>query len=164
VELKKLDTSFYTDNTYIAQALDFDMESQCWIPGKIRGHGVVAISVNELVFAIPVRSRIRHRASFILQVDRINPNIKGMGLDYSKALLIRKASHVSSDVFALKSKAAGKKLVGKFGHISKQFTHYVGKYILAVQSEDKRILNCAEYRFTTLVNYHEELDLPQNYK
>ena len=55
---------------------------------------------------------------------------------------------------------AGKKLIGKEEHIKNMFTNYVDKYIKAVQKEDKNILNSMEYRFTTLVNYHAELELP----
>jgi protein AbiQ len=147
------------DNAKVEQALDFDVESGAWSSSKVRGHGVVQISVNNLVFAIPVRSNIRHKASLILEVDRSSRKVKGMGLDYSKALLISKAQHVSSDVFVLKSKAAGKKLIGKESHVTEQFTKYVKKYVSAVQGADRNILNCFEYRFTTLTNYHKELGL-----
>lgn len=82
-----------------------------------------------------------------------------MGLDYSKALLIRKESHVSNRVFLLRKKKAGKKLIGKKQHITNQFHRYVEKYINAVKREDSNILNSLEYRFTTLINYHSELGL-----
>lgn len=157
MELKKLDTSFYLDNARIEQALDFDMASGTWTADKVRGHGVVQITINNLTFAIPVRSHIKHGASFILEVNRAKQNIKGMGLDYSKALLITKPAHVSEQAFLLKSKAAGKKLAGKEAHVTTQFTKYVEKYVAAAKKPDRNILNSPEYRFTTLVNYHIEL-------
>ena len=159
MELKKLDCSFYADNPKVEQALDFDMESGAWLKSKVRRHGVVQISFSNLTFAIPVKSFIKHSASLILQVDRTGNDVKGMGLDYSKALLIKKESHVSSSVFVLTSKSAGKKLVGKEGHVTSQFTKYVEKYISAIKKSDTRILNSREYRFTTLINYHKELGL-----
>lgn len=159
MDLKKLDTSFYIDNVRVEQALDFDMKSGTWTANKVRGHGVVQITINNLTFAIPVRSHIKHSASFILEVDRNNRSIKGMGLDYSKALLITNAAHISNQAFLLKSKSAGKKLVGKEAHVTTQFTKYVYKYVTAVQKADRNILNSLEYRFTTLVNYHIELGL-----
>lgn len=158
MELKKLDGSFYQDNPAIIQALDFDAETQTWAEGKTRGHGIVQISINDLTFAIPVRSNIRHDASLILQVDR-RYHIKGMGLDYSKAMLIRDSKHVTEAPFVLKSKKAGKKLVGKEEHITKQFQKYVEKYIAAVKSGDSNILESWEYIYTTLINYHEELGI-----
>lgn len=72
MELQKLHHSFYTDNTKVEQALGFDMKLGVWSSGKVRGHGVVQIFLNNLIFAIPVRSNIKHRASFILEVDREN--------------------------------------------------------------------------------------------
>ncbi|MEZ2576320.1 type III toxin-antitoxin system TenpIN family toxin [Buttiauxella ferragutiae] len=118
------------------------------------------MELNGLVFAIPVRSNIKHDASYILEVNRDRDRqVKGMGLDYSKAMLIRSPEHVSDNVFLLRSKSAGRKLQGKEDHVTKQFTRYVERYILAVQKGDKNILNSQEYRFTTLVNYHKELGL-----
>jgi len=137
VELKKLSPSFYTDNVRVEQALDFDMQAGCWldIDNKVRGHGVVKITIQGLMFAIPVRSHIRHEA------------------------LIRDERHVADDVFVLRSKAAGRKLVDKEEHITKQFTGYVEKYISSVQKNDRNVLNSFEYRYTTLINYHTELGI-----
>lgn len=160
MELKKLDSSFYVDNPIVHQALDFDNERKTWIGGdKVRGHGVVKIAINGLTFAIPVRSNIQHDDCFILEVNRTNPKVKGMGLDYSKAMLIREDAHVTSDVFVLRNKASAKKLIGKQEHITKAFTKYVERYILAVEKADKNILGSKGYRFTTLINFHSELGL-----
>jgi len=162
MELKKLDNSFYTDNPVVLEALDFDTSNRVWMAGdKVRGHGIVQIELNGLVFAIPVRSNIQHDASLILELNRgQNTRVKGMGLDYTKAVLIRKPDHVSSEPFLLRSKEAGRKLQGKEDHVTKQFTRYVEKYIKAVKRQDKNILNSADYRFTTLINYYAELGLP----
>lgn len=162
MELKKLDESFYTDNPIVVQALDFSIEANEWMShdGKVRGHGIVQIEIGGLIFAIPVRSTIKHDASYILEVNRgSDRSNKGMGLDYSKALLIKKPEHVSDNVFLLRSKDAGRKLQGKQDHITKQFNRYVERYIKAVQKGDKNILRNSEYRFSTLVNYHAELGL-----
>ena len=160
MELKKLDASFYTDNPILTQALDFDMKAQTWFSGdKIRGHGIVQIQIGDsLTFAIPVRSNIKHKGSFILEVSSVK-GIKGMGLDYSKAMLIKNTQHVSAEVFVLRTKAAGKKLLGKESHITSMFKAYVDKYIAAVKANDQHILNSLEYRHTTLVNYHTEFGL-----
>lgn len=159
MELRKLDSSFYADNARVEQALDFHSESGTWDTGKVRGHGVVQISVHGLTFAIPVRSHIRHSASFILEVNRSDRRIKGMGLDYTKALLITNPSHISNDVFVLTTKNAGRKLIGKEQHITNHFQRYVERYIQAVQRADRNILGNTEYRYTTLINYHAELGI-----
>lgn len=160
MDLKKLDQSFFADNPVLIQALDFDMNANTWLSkDKVRGHGIVQIQLNNLTFAIPVRSNIQHGESFILEVNRHDKRYKGMGLDYSKAVLIKDLSHISHENFVLRSKHAGKKLIGKEEHIKNKFGHYVKKYINAVESKDTHILNSIEYRFTTLVNYHTELGL-----
>lgn len=165
MDLNKLDNSFYIDNTNLTHALDFDSNTNSWTGSKVRGHGVVTIQLNGLTFAIPVRSNIKHHASYILEVNRADKHIKGMGLDYSKALLIRDAKHISPQHFVLKSKHAGKKLIGKEKHITKQFEQYVEKYVRSFEKGDHNILRSAEYRYSTLQHYHQELGLalqPQN--
>jgi protein AbiQ len=160
LKLKKLDSSFYTDNPHIPQALDYDMKAGTWSDNKIRGHGIVQVHVNGLIFAIPVRSNISHSAAKILERNKDHAaKSKGMGLDYSKALLIRNAAHITADVFVLRSKEAGRKLVGIDDHVTKQFSSYVERYIAACKKNDRNILNSAEYRYTTLINYHTELEL-----
>lgn len=57
-----------------------------------------------------------------------------MGLDYSKAMLIRNAQHVSADVFVSGTKAAGKKLLGKESHITSTHLAYVEKHITAAKA------------------------------
>lgn len=71
MKLKKLDNSFYNDNPVVKNALDFEDVAQSWIPGnKVCGHGIVQIQINDLIFAIPVRSNIKHNACLILEVNR----------------------------------------------------------------------------------------------
>ena len=159
MELKKLAALFYADNKSVKQALDFDEVAGTWTEEKVRGHGIVQISINGLVFAIPVRSNIKHNASLILKRDLSPSAIKGMGLDYSKALLIRNPAHVSDEIFLLRDKPSARNLEGKELHVTKQFSKYVERYILAVRESKHMTLNSSEYRFTTLVNYHAELGL-----
>jgi len=161
MQLKKLNTSFYRGNPIVKNALDYYALDSKWDTTKERGHGVVKITINDLTFAIPVRSHATHNASLILEVNRKVKHIKGMGLDYSKALLIKDESYISDEVFVLRTKEAGKKLVDKEAHITKMFTGYVEKYINAVKKKDQNILRSAEYIETTLINYHEELGISQ---
>ena len=161
MQLKKLNTSFYRGNPIVKNALDYYALDSKWDTTKERGHGVVKITINDLTFAIPVRSHVTHNASLILEVNRKVKHIKGMGLDYSKALLIKDESYISDEVFVLRTKEAGKKLVDKEAHITKMFTGYVEKYVNAVKKKDQNILRSAEYIETTLINYHEELGISQ---
>lgn len=79
-------------------------------------------------------------------------------MDYSKAILITDPAYVSADIFLLKNKKAAKNLLSKEAHITKQFSKYVERYVKAVSKNDKNILR-RDYRFSTLINYHNELGL-----
>ncbi|MCD9513013.1 type III toxin-antitoxin system TenpIN family toxin [Photobacterium phosphoreum] len=159
MELKKLNNSFYTENPTVENALDYYSNDGLWDLSKVRGHGVVNITVNNLMFAIPVRSNVLHSASYILLKNTQKRWIKGMGLDYSKALLIRKPEYITGDNFILKDKGAGKKLVGKEQHVTDQFEAYVNKYISAVKKNDLNVLSDKRYEETTLINYHADLGI-----
>lgn len=105
MELKKLDSSFYQNNPVVLEALDFDAKTNSWIGGdKVRGHGIVQIQLHDLTFAIPVRSHIRHNDCYIIERDKGRNDIRGMGLDYSKAMLITDPTYVSADIFLLRNK------------------------------------------------------------
>ena len=157
MHLKKLDNSFYNNNSHLKEALDNVNGS--WAKGKVRGYGVVVIDLDRLTFAIPLRSNIRHSAAYIT-VRSNNSGIKGKGLDFSKALIISKASYISHLPFKI-SPEEHKRLQDKEVHITKSFEKYVTKYIKANAKADQNILRSIEYRFTTLINYHLELGLSQ---
>lgn len=158
MQLKKLDPSFYNDHTHLIQALD--NVNGAWQAGKTRGYGIVLISINNLVFGIPLRSNIPHKAAYL--TVRNSPSVKGppfgKGLDFSKALLITKTSYISTEVFKIPAEEH-KKLASKQPYIAQTFQKYVERYIAAVSKSDLHILNSIEYRYTTLQNYHIELGL-----
>ena len=158
MHLKKLDQSFYNNHTHLQEALDNSNGS--WAQGKVRGYGVVVISINNLIFAVPLRSNIRHKAAYITVRSQVKGS-KGKGLDFSKAMLITQQSYISTSPFKISSDEH-KKLQNKEVHIIKRFEKYVSKYILAVEKGDQNILKSAEYRFTTLINYHVELGVTHN--
>lgn len=156
MQLKKLDQSFYVDNAHLVQALD-NINGQ-WIQGKTRGYGIVVITINHLTFGIPLRTNIRHTASYPT-VGKHGSQHKG--LDFSKALLISDMHHISSEIFKIPTQERNK-LNNKEYYITKKFEKYVAYYIKAVKSSDKNILQSEQYRFTTLQNYHIELGLITN--
>lgn len=159
MELKKLDSTFYQNNPVVLEALDFDAKTNSWLGGdKVRGHGIVQIQLHGLTFAIPVRSHIRHNDCHIIERDKGRNDIRGMGLDYSKAMLITDPTYVSADIFLLRNKKAAKDLLSKEAHVTKQFSQYVERYVEAIRKNDKNILR-RDYRFSTLINYHTELGL-----
>ena len=155
MQLKKLDNSFYSDNTHLIEALDnYDGN---WDKNKVRGYGIVIILINNLSFAIPLRSIIRHKSSYIT-VKSNQKGIKGKGLDFTKALLITDKKYVSNLPFKI-SPSEHRKFANKEHFITGKFEKYVAKYIFAVEKPDKNILQSLNYRFSTLCNYHSELGL-----
>lgn len=155
MDLRKLHPSFYKDNVGIKEALDNFNGN--WESNKVRGYGVVIISIDSLTFAIPLRSRIKHRAAYITQTTT-DRSYRGGGLDYTKALLLTDMSYVSNDLFKIPYQER-KKLRNKESFISGRFEKYVQRYIDAIRLDDNNILNSFEYKYTTLINYHDELGI-----
>ena len=155
MQLKKLDNSFYADNAHLKEALD--NYNGNWTQGKVRGYGIVIIFINNLSFAIPLRSNIKHKSAYIT-VKSNQKGLEGKGLDFSKALLISDKKYISNLPFKI-SPNEHKKLADKEHYITSKFEKYISKYILAVQRADNHVLNNSNYRFSTLCNYHQELGL-----
>lgn len=154
----KLDHSFYSDHAHLHNAMDnYDGN---WDALKTRGYGVAVVTINTLLFAIPLRSRIRHNGAYITK--HINhKGVVGKGLDFSKALLITDRKYLSTEVFKI-DPVQHKKIREKGIHIRKAFEKYVEKYIEASTKGDENILNSSKYKFTTLINYHPELGIDHN--
>ncbi|MBT0992612.1 hypothetical protein KJ035_26405, partial [Salmonella enterica subsp. enterica serovar Typhimurium] len=85
IQLRTLTDQFYADNKGLQEALDGSND------GKVRGYGIVVIDLNGLVFGIPLRSHLNHKFGF---VSERSEGVK-KGLDYTKALLIKKEEYVS---------------------------------------------------------------------
>jgi len=155
MELKKLTQSFYDNNSHIKEALD--NHNGVWAEGKTRGYGIVVITVKNMNFAIPLRSNIKHKASYItVKSDR--DHIRGKGLDFSKALLIEDISYISDQPFKI-DKSELSRLRDKGFYITDRFLKYVHKYCSAVIKNDRFVLSSEEYRFSTLSNYHSHFNL-----
>ena len=153
--VKKLDTSFYVANTHLINALD--LVNGQWLAGKARGYGIIILSINNHTFAVPLRSSIKHQASFPT-VGKHGATHKGM--DFSKALLITQPSYISNDVFKIPPNEYSK-IKGKAHYIQSRFEKYVTRYIKAAVTNDAHVLGTLDFAYTTLVNYHNELGITQ---
>jgi protein AbiQ len=108
MHLKKLTPSFYSNNTHLIQALD--LKNGVWIRGKERGYGIVVIEINNLMFGIPLRSNIKHKAAYLTK--RRNHGETNKGLDFSKAVLLEYRFYVSDFDFKIPPNEHSK-LIGK---------------------------------------------------
>lgn len=161
MKLKKLDSSFYRENTHLTNAMD-NYDGHWGREGensKVRGYGIVIIKINNLTFAIPLRSNANRKACYPTKKYRNeNGHNKTKGLDYSMALLISKASYIFNDPFRIPEDEK-KKIQGKGTYIRTSFEKYVKEYVRAVTTINLHMLNSIEYRYTTLKHYHKELGL-----
>lgn len=144
--IQKLDALFFQENTNLIEVLD--KEGQIWTGEKERGYGILLISHNSLRFGIPLRSHIKHKHCFLTSGTK--------GLDYSKSVLLMKDEYISSIPFMIPSDEYVK-IKDRTHHINGQFSKYVEKYISGVQKNDQNVLR--PYRFSTLQNYHSELEI-----
>lgn len=147
MKLAKLHDDFFNENKGLVEVLDKNRQGE-WDGEKTRGYGVVLISVADgLTFGIPLRSRITHSSCF--------RTVNDAGLDYSKAVLITNPAHVA-DAFKIPSDQYVK-IVDREIFITQRFEKYVERYIFGVRKGDVNILR--GYRFSTLQNYHAELQI-----
>ncbi|MEO9653817.1 type III toxin-antitoxin system TenpIN family toxin [Marinomonas sp.] len=128
------------------------------IHDKSRPHGIITIQYKDLTFAIPLRSNLRHSSSVVLDtVVRDGKRLK-RGLDFTKALLIKDQEKEIGDPFFIPD-TQKEKLISSKKMIKNQFERYVKNYVNAVEFGKDNTLNSNAYKFTTLINYHEELGL-----
>lgn len=153
MKLRKLDYSFYDENTHLEQTLDGDGRN------KTRGYGIVVIELMDgMTWGIPLHSNLKNDACFVTHTEEVEGEERQVGLNYSKALLLTKPSYISGAKFVIPDEQ--KDCIARSERtISREFEKYVRKYIRAVRTSNARILNSREYRFTTLSNYKMELGL-----
>lgn len=152
--LKKLTKAFYDENENLIQALDGGWSESA----KVRGYGIVLVSIHSLVFGIPLRSHIKHKQAFFTDVTQ-DPTLEARkGLDFSKAVLIGDSRYLDTSSFKIPVKEFDR-IQDNHQHIVEKFTKYINKYIKAVKKSDRFVLPI--YRFSTLQNYHVELGLTE---
>ncbi len=146
IQLRTLTDQFYADNKGLQEALDGSND------GKVRGYGIVVIDLNGLVFGIPLRSHLNHKFGF---VSERSEGVK-KGLDYTKALLIKKEEYVSR-AYKIPTPEFTPHINDNKEKIQEDFNKFVNRYIEANVKKDENILR--NYRYSTLKNYHKELGL-----
>jgi protein AbiQ len=128
------------------------------IHDKSRPHGIVAINVNGLTFAIPLRTNLSHNYGVVLDtVERDGRTLK-RGLDFTKALII---TDESTDIGVSHRVPETQKtvLIQQKKMIINQFQKYVDEYISAASRNVVNTLSSNAYKYSTLCNYHSELGI-----
>ena len=157
MKLKKLKAEFFLDNPNLEQVL-YDNRN------KRRGYGIVVISYNSLIFGIPLHSNIDPKKGFETsrktEVDPENPDKKITkigGLDYQKAVLLFDENYYLDRSFKIDA-IEFDKIVDNQEKIKLDFENYVLTYI-KLHKEKKYQQLKREYKKSTLVNYHSDLDI-----
>ena len=123
---------------------------------KNRGYGVVSIAINDLIYAIPLRSNLNHTNGFKTISIEIDGQIVWNGLDYSKALIV-KSENIETTTFNTRNQEEFDKIQDNKEKIKSEFAKYVSNYIKCVEkgtsSTDRR------FKFTTLQYFHSELGI-----
>ncbi|MBD1574789.1 hypothetical protein HC725_16185 [Vibrio sp. S17_S38] len=147
LKILQLTDDFHDTNNDLIEAIN----------DKNRGYGIVTITLNNLIFGIPLRSNITHRYSLVL--DEVNRRGKrsSRGLDFTKAVLIRTDAEMG-EVFLIPENQK-KVLISKEKVLINQFTKYVNNYIRAVETNAQSTLRSPAYKYSTLVNYHDEFGI-----
>jgi protein AbiQ len=119
-----------------------------------RGYGIVEIVVNDLTFAVPFRSNMTHKHGF----RTVFHNGQWNGLDYSKAVIIEE-SDLEKEAFKFRRNDEYTKVKNNKEKINKNFKKYVNGYIAYMENPNDSRLSFRVFGFTTLVNYHAELQI-----
>ena len=133
--LKKLTENFYLENSGLLEVLDKDLGQGWKSSSKVRGYGIILISINSLTFGIPLRSNIKHKQAFFTTPKTDNDQYGRKGLDYSKAVLITDNNHVDNSSFRIHVKEVSLKSVllmsrKSLHHPSETHTSLYVKYLL----------------------------------
>lgn len=155
--IKSLSESFFERNTHLIQILDQEKS-----PKPLRGYAVVTIKIFDHIFAIPLHSNIRGKG-FIIKKQRIileNGKYRDIkkGLDYQKAVILQDINQDLAERSFIIPNDEYLMIQDNEQSIYDSFKAYVEKYMndhgkLTTQQFAR------DYAFSTLQNYHKELNL-----
>lgn len=131
-----------------------------------RPYSVFLITIDNIEFAIPLRSSLQHN-NFFSSLNITNKEKKdnayskkgNVGLDYSKSIIIQNANDIRNDTgIVFVSEKEHNYLKGKEYLVKVGMEKYIKKYIKAY---DKQHIRSNKFLcdYSTLQNYHEEIGL-----
>ena len=123
---------------------------------KNRGYGVVSITINDLIYAIPLRSNLNHTNGFKTISMEIEGQIVWNGLDYSKALIVE-SDNIGTTSFNTRHQEEFDKIQENKDKIKSEFEEYVSNYIESVRTGKSTTDN--RFKFSTLQYFHSELGI-----
>lgn len=135
-----------------------------------RGHGVMIIDINDLLLAIPLRSSLapymfnaKHLFPYKNYIKETDGKEYLKALDFSKLTII-KEGHVNTDTTHIfKDENEKKFYLEKFNRIQLRVKNYIKIYqkiCVKISNEETLTTHMLKpYRFSTLRNFHGELNI-----
>ncbi|MGR5269754.1 type III toxin-antitoxin system TenpIN family toxin [Vibrio astriarenae] len=148
LKVVKLTQYFLNENAKLTEALH----------DKDRPYSVVTIVLNDLTFAIPLRTNLNHKFGVQLDTIRKGGRTYRRGIDFTKAVLVRDET-TELGVTHIVPKSQKDVLINKKKVIKNQFERYVAGYVHAAKNDITGTLTGQAYKYSTLVNYHAELGI-----
>ena len=121
-----------------------------------RPYYVLILELDNLTYAIPLRSNITHSYSFIADSSANQKK----GLDYSKAVVITNDQYIDSSPVTIRQNEYNIYKQREY-LIKKQFSSYVARYKKEVQRRHKNpaLPVSLLYLYSSLKHFHKELGL-----
>ena len=145
IELRKLTDSFYLD--YPA-SLYPEIEQK-----KGRPYVVLLVRISENLFAIPLRTNIRHNYCYKFK-NTGRKTDSSTGIDFTKAIVVKKQLYLGEETNIDDKEYL--ELQNKAFFIIKQFKRYVKGFILTRTTEVNDYLK-RKYKYTTLDYFYDVL-------
>ena len=137
---------FLTEDFYKDYANCTEIEQK-----RLRPYVMLIVQIDNLTFALPLRSHIKHCYAFI--TDEIN----SCGVDYSKAVVVSKPEYIDNKRQPRIRPNEYKVLVRKERTVTQEFMNYLADYKKAVKERANR--TSYTYKYCTLQYFHKELGL-----
>ncbi|UBH16586.1 hypothetical protein [Macrococcus armenti] len=135
---------------------------------RFRGHGIMLITISELLVAIPIRSKLKphlinakHVFPYRTYINDGNEYLKGM--DFSKITIIEEY-HVNKDTsFEFSESEEKQYYIDNFSRIRTRIKNYINGYIkmceMIKDGQEVNLYTLKKYRYTTLRNFHSNLNI-----
>ena len=145
VELRKLSEEFYKDYPH---SIFPEIESKLGRP-----YVVLLVKINEIKFAIPLRTNIRHNYCYKFKTSNRETN-SATGIDYSKAVVISKDSYLGEETDINDKEYL--ELQEKTFFIISKFKKYIETYVDYKKNGGNEYI-ARRYRFSTLQYFDDYL-------
>lgn len=135
-----------------------------------RGHGVMIIDINNLLVAVPLRSKIKpymkksnHLFPYETYIDENTNQTFLKALDFSKLTIIQEEFVNKQTTYIFNNEEEKKYYTNNFNRLYTRINNYISTYqkicLQISNQEDVKRYTLSPYRYSTLRNFHNELNI-----